>query len=104
MYEDFFHQRLTRLRMEKGVSARDMSLSLGQSAGYINALENNRGYPSMQTFFYICEYFDITPMEFFDEDNGYPLQNRELIKDLSALNSEQLQHLTAIIKDMGRRR
>ena len=32
MYEDFFHQRLTRLRMEKGVSARDMSLSLGQSA------------------------------------------------------------------------
>ena len=104
MYEDFFHQRLTRLRMEKGVSARDMSLSLGQSAGYINALENNRGYPSMQTFFYICEYFDITPMEFFDEDNGYPRQNRELIKDLSALNSEQLQHLTAIIKDMGRRR
>ena len=104
MYEDFFHQRLTRLRMEKGVSARDMSLSLGQSPGYINALENNRGYPSMQTFFYICEYFDITPMEFFDEDNSYPLQNRELIKDLSALNSEQLKHLTAIIKDMGRRK
>lgn len=104
MYEDFFHQRLTRLRMEKGVSARDMSLSLGQSAGYINALENNRGYPSMQTFFYICEYFGITPMEFFDEGNGYPIQNRELIRDLSALNSEQLKHMGAIIKDMGRRK
>ena len=29
-----FAQRLVALRQNKGVSARDMSLSLGQSAGY----------------------------------------------------------------------
>ena len=36
MYEDLFYQRLIELRTKKGVSARDMSLSIGQNAGYIN--------------------------------------------------------------------
>lgn len=39
-YEKWFAERLTALRMEKGVSARDMSLSLGQSESYINKIEN----------------------------------------------------------------
>ena len=47
-----------------------MSLSIGQSAGYINALENRNGFPSMQVFFYICEYLGVTPAEFF-EDGTY---------------------------------
>lgn len=64
MYENLFYQRLEKLRSEKGVSARDMSLSIGQSAGYINALENRNGFPSMQVFFYICEYLGVTPAEF----------------------------------------
>ena len=41
MYYDNFAARLSKLRQEKGVSARDMSLSLGQSESYINKIENN---------------------------------------------------------------
>ena len=67
MYEDLFYKRLAELRANKGVSARDMSLSIGQSAGYINALENRNGFPSMQVFFYICEYLGVTPAEFFED-------------------------------------
>ena len=52
MYEDLFYKRLTELRLEKGVSARDMSLGIGQSAGYINALENKGGL-------HLCRYFSI---------------------------------------------
>ena len=61
MFEEFFYQRLVQLRQSKGVSAREMSLSIGQSPGYINAIENETCFPSMQAFFYICEYLDITP-------------------------------------------
>ncbi len=50
---------------KKGVSARDMSLSLGQNAGYINNIENGHNFPSITVFFYICEYLGITPKEFF---------------------------------------
>ena len=59
--EEFFRQRLAQLRMAKGISARDMSLSLGQSQSYINKIENGMTFPSMQNFFYICEYLGISP-------------------------------------------
>ena len=64
MEREDFVKRLIELRTNKGVSARDMSLSIGQSAGYINNIENGVNYPSMTVFFYICEYLGVTPKEF----------------------------------------
>jgi DNA-binding XRE family transcriptional regulator len=58
MEKEQFSKRLVELRMNKGASARDMSLSIGQSAGYINNIENGVNLPSMSVFFYICEYLD----------------------------------------------
>ena len=100
MYEELFYKRLTELRMKKGVSARDMSLSIGQAAGYINSLENKNGFPSMQVFFYICEYLGVTPGEFFDEDNSDPAEFREIINDLNVLDVENLKSVKAIIKGL----
>ena len=37
MYEDLVPERIAQLRIKKGVSARDMSLSLGQATNYIIA-------------------------------------------------------------------
>ena len=51
MYEDDFPRRLAQLRGLKGVSARDMSLSIGQNPGYINTIENGKAFPTMQSFF-----------------------------------------------------
>ena len=45
-----FALRLSALRMQKGLSARDMSLSLGQGESYINNVENCQNYPSMAIF------------------------------------------------------
>lgn len=101
MYEDLFYERLTKLRTEKGVSARDMSLSLGQSAGYINSLENRNAFPSMQVFFYICEYFGVTPAEFFDDGSSYPIEYREIMADIKKLSREDLKLVTTIIKKIN---
>lgn len=81
MYEEFTQNRIAQLRMQKNVSARDMSLSLGQNNSYINRIENNKALPSLQGLFYICEYFGITPQEFFDESNTYPAQLSGMIED-----------------------
>ena len=45
MYEDFVPERLAKLRTQKGVSARDMSLSLGQANNYINNIETKSHFP-----------------------------------------------------------
>ena len=69
MYEEDFARRLAQLRVKKGVSARDMSLSIGQNPGYINTIENGKAFPTMVNFFYICEFLGVTPQEciFFDD-------------------------------------
>lgn len=98
---DFIH-RLIELRMAKGVSARDMSLSIGQSASYINNIENGMSFPSMTGFFYICEYLGISPSAFFNTDITAPVKVQELIDAVQGLNNQQLDNLIAIAKDLKR--
>ena len=99
-YIEWFYGRLTELRIQKGVSARDMSLSLGQSESYINKIENKRTLPSFTGFIYICEYFEITPQEFFNDKAASPIKMKELIEELEKLTPEQADHVLQIVKDI----
>ena len=101
MYEEFTQNRITQLRIQKGVSARDMSLSLGQNDSYINRIENKKALPSLPGLFYICEYFNITPQEFFDEGNTYPDQLSEVIENLKKLDAAALANIAALIKELA---
>lgn len=101
MYEEFVPARLTQLRQFKNVSARDMSLSIGQNKNYINQIENKKTLPSMQVFFYICEYLEITPKEFFDDGNNNPKQLAETIEHLKELDDHVSEHVAEIIKDLS---
>ena len=96
-----FAQRLTALRLQKGVSARDMSLSLGQSAGYINNIENGVNLPSMALFFYICEYLGLTPKEFFDFETKSPSRLHLLIQAAKALPPEKVELLIDLAHAMS---
>ncbi len=100
-YIDFFYNRLTQLRLQKGVSSRDMSLSLGQSESYINKIENKRTLPSFTGFIYICEYFDITPQEFFNINNAAPMKIKSLLSEIEKLTEQQSEHILQIIKDIN---
>lgn len=61
MDEKDFSLRLAQLREKKGVSARDMSLSMGQNPGYINNIESGKSMPSLSGIFYICDYCKFRP-------------------------------------------
>lgn len=100
MYEEFVQNRITQLRIAKNVSERSMSLDLGHSPGYIHSIASGRALPSMSEFFYICEYFGITPYEFFDEGNRNPVLLQSLINDLSELDMTQIENLRGIIKGL----
>ncbi|MCL2124226.1 MAG: helix-turn-helix domain-containing protein [Desulfovibrionaceae bacterium] len=100
MFEASFRKRLIELRMKKDVSARDMSLSMGQSEGYINKIESGHSLPSLTGFFYICDYFRISPKEFFDDGLCYPPLLTELTNHLKALNHKQIENILSIVKDM----
>ena len=100
MDEKDFSLRLAQLREKKGVSARDMSLSIGQNPGYINNIESGKSMPSLSGIFYICEYLGITPSEFFDIDSKNPTRLNDVIKDLKRLSDKQSETIAALIKDI----
>lgn len=91
-----FAVRLAQLRNAKGVSGREMSLSIGQAAGYINNIENGNNLPSLAMFFEICEYLGVSPREFFNYTYtkeeaafanvllGLSYEDRELLLKLAA--------------------
>ena len=103
VYEEVFSLRLARLRLQKGVSARDMSLSIGQNQNYINLIENGKNLPSMTVFFYICEFLNITPSEFFDMESSQPEALRKLVEKLKKLPPEYLAHIDAIVDGLAER-
>ena len=100
MFEDFFYNRLIKLRMDRGVSQREMRFAIGQNAGYITKLESKASLPSMTVFFYICEYFGITMAEFFDDGTTHPLQVKALLEEIRGLDSDSLELLTGTAKKM----
>ena len=102
MEQSDFIKRLVELRMNKGVSAREMSLSIGQAPSYINNIETGVSFPSMTAFFYICDFLGVTPSEFFDMENTNPIKSRELLDATKGLKNEQLDSLISIAKNLKR--
>ena len=101
MYEEFFSLRLAELRMQKGVSARDMSLSIGQSENYINKIENRKSLPSMHAFFFICEYLGVTPAQFFDKDNQNPALLNDALSEIRKLDEASLAHIMGLAEEIN---
>ena len=87
---EFIRERITQLRLQKGVSEYKMSYDLGHSRGYINNISSGKTLPSMTEFLAICEYFGITPIEFFNAEALNPRVNRELLEALEQLSEEDL--------------
>ncbi len=95
---EYVRERITALRLKKGVSEYKMSYDLGHSRGYINNISSGKTLPSMTEFLAICEYFEITPGQFFDPQMDDPKKRSELDAATEALNSEDLNKVLQFIE------
>ena len=94
---DFIRNRITDLRIKKGVSEYQMSLDLGHSRSYIQNIASGRSKPSIDEFLYICEYLNITPRDFFDEGVAEPVLIQKAIDGMRQLSDKDLLSLLSII-------
>ncbi|RPF47825.1 transcriptional regulator with XRE-family HTH domain [Hydrogenoanaerobacterium saccharovorans] len=102
MNEKFIRDRISELRIQKNISERSMSIDLGHSPSYIHSIVSGKALPSMTEFLYICDYFNISPKEFFDEGTSNPAIIKEVIDDLSTLDEKQITNIHQIIKGLKR--
>lgn len=97
MYEKFFRERITQLRMQKGVSEYKMSYDLGHSRGYVYNISSGKALPPMKEFFSICEYFGVTPQQFFDDGAQNPELIQKALDDMKQLDENDLLMLLGFI-------
>lgn len=88
--EQFVRNRITQLRLAKGISEYQMSYDLGHSRGYVYNISSGKSLPSMSEFFSICDYFGITPSEFFDTKQNNPVLISKAVEELKSLNDNDM--------------
>lgn len=97
-WEQFSRNRITELRLSKGVSEYQMSYDLGHSRGYIYNISSGKALPSMGEFFSICDYFGITPMEFFDTGCENPALISKVTEELCTLDKDDVLMILSFIE------
>ena len=97
MDADFIRERITQLRLEKGVSEYQMSYDLGHSRGYIYNISSGKALPPMKEFLAICDYFGITPQQFFDESTDSPQLIQRAAEGMRQLDDNDLIMLIGLI-------
>ena len=97
MDESFVRERITQLRLRKGVSEYRMSYDLGHSRGYVHNISSGKALPPMKEFFAICDYFGLTPQQFFDEWTQNPELIQKAIAGMKQLDETDLLMLLGLI-------
>ena len=97
MDKKFVQNRYATIRLAHNVSARKLSLELGQSTEYINQIENGKNMPSLEGLFNFCEYFGITLGEFFEQEYAYPVEYKKLIQELNKFDALELKQILDLV-------
>ena len=98
---NFIGERVTTLRLAKGISEYSLSKNIGKCNNYINKVSSGTITPTIPTLSLICDFFGITLSQFFQDESTYvsPVA-AQVASRLPALNEEQLQSLLVIIQSM----
>lgn len=98
----FIRERITQLRLQKGVSEYRMSYDLGRSRSYVYNISSGKSLPPMAEFLQICDYFGITPKQFFDDASGNPALLQTAIKEMQKLDDDDLMLIIGLIRRLTR--
>ena len=93
----FVADRITRLRIEHGISEYQLSLDLGFSKGYIQAISSGNIIPSLGALYKICDYFEMTPLQFFDSEAVNPQLLHHAMEGMRKLSEDDLIMLIGFI-------
>ena len=101
--EDFIRDRIIGLRLQKNVSESLMSRELGHSSTYLSNLNNRHQVPSLRSLLDICDDFEITLFQFFDETLSDPIQVNRVCQLAREADEDTLQLVIQLLEKLNRR-
>lgn len=85
----FVQERITQLRLAKNISEYQLSTELGHCKSYIQGISSGQNLPSLKALFDICDYFQITLQEFFDDAAPDSELVQKLLQEVRCLPPEE---------------
>lgn len=98
MDRKFVQMRIARIRNAHKISARRLSIELGQGTEYINQIENGKALPSLEGLFNICDYFHISLGEFFEDRFEFPVEYKQIIEELNKMDAIAVNQVYELLK------
>ncbi len=95
---DYIGKRITALRLQKEVSEYKMSYDLGHNKNYIRSITSGRALPSISGLFEIISYFNLTPAEFFDEEQQQSQMLKKANEYMRELDEEDMVILLTLLQ------
>ena len=89
--------------MLKGVSEYQMSFDLGHSRSYVNNISSGKSMPSVPELLAICEYFEISPRDFFDERHENPALTAKAIEEIEQMDDDDVLLILTLINRIKRK-
>lgn len=65
----------------------------------LTILKQEKHFPPCLAFF-ICEYLEVTPQEFFDLNSQCPKELHKLVNNLKCLSPQQLENISSIVEGL----
>ena len=94
----FVAERITQLRIKKGISEQKMSFELGHSGNYIQLISSGKMIPSLKEFFNICEFLEVSPALFFEESIEEPIIKEKALKLIRNTSNKDLEILIPLLE------
>lgn len=99
--EEFVRDRLRFLRNERKISAREMSLALGQNETYINKIETGKCSTTISSFLKICDFLGVKPSAFFDSDTQNTIaSDADVLHFFHRLAPRQAEYMILFLHDL----
>ncbi|WP_373845229.1 helix-turn-helix domain-containing protein [Clostridium sp.] len=93
--------RIRELRKLNKLTTKELGYKMNVHQSFISSLENNTKKCSMDNLFKLCEIFNITLSEFFNDDSEHIVLTsglKDLINGAKNLTPEQLEKLNEFLK------
>jgi transcriptional regulator with XRE-family HTH domain len=92
---EIFIENLRYYRQKKGLSQLELAVEIEKSPNYINGIENNSTFPSVETIEQIANVLSISAKLLFDEngciENILPSEKKQFIDDVAKRLSSSLE-------------
>ncbi len=87
-----------QLRNLKGLSQKEVSMSVGMPQGQYSRIENGKVMPTIPTLEKIAEVFEVSIVEFFTSNNEEDAVNLPLLEKIKIIDTLQADEKEALLK------